>query len=603
MIKADHVFTEHRSEPFLPAAGVNMDRWMKRPVAVDTGGGEEPADKCKKDAKPKPRLYSENYVLFGFTSTSADPPQPQCFFYGEILANNSMKPAHLQRHQSTKHSKSVGKTEEFYKRKLSEFKSKQNVMMKATSVSNKALEASYAVSLLVAKSKKPHSIVEELILPAAAAMAEIMIDKKAADTLKKIPLSNNTVSRRIDDMSVNIIEQLDEMTDVSGHAQLLAFVRYKDVSDINEHILFCKKLPGKTTGEQMFQIIDIFFKEHDLQWKTCGHICTDGAAAMTGSVHVKKVNPDIKWLHCIIHREALASKRMSPDLSDVMDDAVKVINIIQSRPLNHRLFETLCDESGTELYELRSEVSVFLTQHQHPLALVFEDAEWVGRLAYLADIFTKLNELNLSLQGKESHILKMYDKIKGFTKKLKLWENKCDDGDVSCFPLLDSHLATTDVARGPVVKLVQAHLSKLCMDFNQYFQDIEKKSEGLDWVRNPFIVSESCSKLPARLQEHLMDLSCDQGLKMTYDEKTLTEFWCDVEKEYPELGKHALIELLPFGSTYMCEVTFSALTHIKTKQRNRLDVENSLVAAVSTLSPELSKLERQASSSVSLMPR
>uniref|UniRef100_A0A8C5E7Z6 Uncharacterized protein n=1 Tax=Gouania willdenowi TaxID=441366 RepID=A0A8C5E7Z6_GOUWI len=202
----------------------------------------------------------------------------------------------------------------------------------------------------------------------------------------------------------------------------------------------------------MFQIIDIFFKEHDLQWKTCGHICTDGAAAMTGSVkglfgHVKKVNPDIKWLHCIIHREALASKRMSPDL----------------------------------------------------------------------------------------------------------------------------------------IKLVQAHLSKLCMDFNQYFQDIEKKSEGLEWVRNPFIVSESCSKLPARLQEHLMDLSCDQGLKMTYDEKTLTEFWCDVEKEYPELGKHALIELLPFGSTYMCEVTFSALTHIKTKQRNRLDVENSLVADVSTL--------------------
>ena len=57
-------------------------------------------------------------------------------------------------------------------------------MMKATSVSSKALEASYAVSLLVVKSKQPHSIVEELILPAATVMAEIMIDKKAADALK-----------------------------------------------------------------------------------------------------------------------------------------------------------------------------------------------------------------------------------------------------------------------------------------------------------------------------------------------------------------------------------------------------------------------------------
>ncbi|KAJ4926504.1 hypothetical protein JOQ06_008677 [Pogonophryne albipinna] len=279
---------------------------------------------------------------------------------------------------------------------------------------------------------------------------------------------------------------------------------------------------------------------------------------------------------------------MSPDLSAVMDDAVKTIHFIQSRPLNHRLFETLCHENGTEhdqlllhtdvrwlsrgktllrLYELRNEVVVFLTEHLHPLAVQLEDDKWVARLAYLADVFTKLNELNLSLQGKESHILKLYDKVQGFTKKLKLWERKCDEGDVSCFPLLNAHLATTAVTRGPVVKLVQAHLSKLCTDFSHYFQDIENKSERLDW--------------------------------MAYAEKSLTEFWCDVEKEYPELGKHALIELLPFGSTYLCEVTFSALTHIKTKQRNRLDVETRLVTAVSTLPPELSKLMKDKQAQVS----
>ena len=118
--------------------------------------------------------------------------------------------------------------------------------------------------------------------------------------------------------------------------------------------------------------------------------------------------------------------------------------------------------------------------------MVFDDAKWVARLAYLGDVFTKLNELNLSLQGKEPHILKMYDKVKGFTKKLKLWERKYDEGDVSCFRLLGAHLATTDVARGPMINLVQAHLSKLCTDFSQYFPDIEEKSERLDWVRNLF---------------------------------------------------------------------------------------------------------------------
>lgn len=125
-------------------------------------------------------------------------------------------------------------------------------------------------------------------------------------------------------------------------------------------------------------------------------------------------------------------------------------------------------------------------------------------------------------------------------------------------------------------------MSKLDTDFNQYFHDIEAKSEKLERVRNLFSVNESSSSLPARLQENLMDFSSDCGLKMAHTGKSLTEFWCDVEKEYPELGKCALNKLLPFGSTYMCEVTFSALTHIKPKQRNRLNMENNLVRACSS---------------------
>ncbi|KAJ4933626.1 hypothetical protein JOQ06_030450 [Pogonophryne albipinna] len=74
------------------------------------------------------------------------------------------------------------------------------------------------------------------------------------------------------------------------------------------------------------------------------------------------------------------------------------------------------------------------------------------------------------------------------------------------------------------------------------------------------------------LQEPLLELSSDRGLKMAYAEKSLTEFWCDVEKEYPELGKHALIELLPFGSIYL---------------------------SVSTLPPELSKLMKDKQAQVS----
>uniref|UniRef100_A0A8C1M8T8 C2H2-type domain-containing protein n=1 Tax=Cyprinus carpio TaxID=7962 RepID=A0A8C1M8T8_CYPCA len=522
----------------------------------------------------KYRQFHEQYVVFSFTSTSTEPPQPLCFLCGDVLSNNSMKPAHLQRHLNTKHLSCVSKTAEFFQRKLSEFKGSQEKLKKATAVSTKALEASYAVSLLVAKSKKPFTVAEELILPAAVILAETMIDKKAADALKTVPLSNNTVCWRIDDMAVDIVDQvveklklsgsfalqLDESTDVSGEAQLIAFVRYRDISEINEHILFCKKLTGSTTVKDVFHVIDTFFSEHNLDWKSCIHVCTDGAASMTGRVkgliaQIKKVNPDVQWNHCIIHREALASKRMSPELHEVLNDAVKVINFVESRPLNHRLFERLCHDSGAEhqqlllhtdvrwlskgkalqrLLELRNEVSAFLAEHSHPLVVMLENTDWVARLAYLADFFSKLNNLNLTLQGKDTHILNMYDKVCGFMKKIKLWESK--------------------------LQLVSTHLSRLNSEFNHYFPDIENR-----------------------------------GLKMRYSETNLSQFWCDVEKEYPDLGKHALNELLPFGSTYLCEVTFSSMAVIKSKHRNRLNLEKSLIAAVATLPPRLTKLmsERQ----------
>lgn len=222
------------------------------------------------------------------------------------------------------------------------------------------------------------------------------------------------------------------------------------------------------------------------------------------------------------------------------------------------------------LFKLRTEVFVFPSEQLHPLAAMFEDGEWVACLAYLADVFTKLNNLNLSLKGKDSHLLHMYDKLNGYIKKIKLWERKCENGDVSCFPLFDAHLASTDVDRNRVVKMVKAHLYKLDTDFNQYFHAIEAKSEKLDWVRNSFRVNES-SSLSARLQENLTDLSSEHGLKMAHTEKSLTEFCCDLDKEYPELEKCGLKEHLPFESTNMCEVTLSALSNIKTKQRNRLN--------------------------------
>ena len=47
-------------------------------------------------------------------------------------------------------------------------------------------------------------------------------------------------------------------------------------------------------------------------------------------------------------------------------------------------------------------------------------------------------------------------------------------------------------------------------------------------------------------------------------------FWIAVKEEYPSLVKKALTILMQFSTSYLCELAFSTLRNIKSKQRERL---------------------------------
>ena len=72
----------------------------------------------------------------------------------------------------------------------------------------KAQLASFKVAYRITKCKKPHTIAEELVLPAALDLVSTMIGESAAEKLKPVPLSNNTICRRIDKISEDIHDQL-----------------------------------------------------------------------------------------------------------------------------------------------------------------------------------------------------------------------------------------------------------------------------------------------------------------------------------------------------------------------------------------------------------
>ncbi|CAG5038897.1 unnamed protein product [Parnassius apollo] len=267
-------------------------------------------------SKTKNRKYDESYISFGFVDSNGS---PLCMLCSKLLPNSSMAAAKLRRHLETVHPESKDKDKEFFVRKKEQLlESPKNMMHVTQTIYEKAKEASYLVSYRIAQAGEAHNIAENLIKPCVLDITKCMLDEKSAKHLSTVPLSNNTVSRRIHDLASYVKQelvarlqktrfalQMDESTDVTGLAILLVIVRYPYERSFEEDMLMCLPLPTNTTGEEIFNKINIFFKENNLSWNDCVDICTDGAKAMTGKTAgavsgIKNKAPNCSSSHCIL---------------------------------------------------------------------------------------------------------------------------------------------------------------------------------------------------------------------------------------------------------------------------------------------------------------
>lgn len=90
-----------------------------------------------------------------------------------------MKPSRLENHFKKVHADKKNKD-------LSHFQALKDIFSTASRQDNDGLRASYNISLLIAKSGKPHTISEELILPAVSEVLSTVFHKPASDMIKKI---------------------------------------------------------------------------------------------------------------------------------------------------------------------------------------------------------------------------------------------------------------------------------------------------------------------------------------------------------------------------------------------------------------------------------
>lgn len=514
----------------------------------------------------------------------------------------------------------------------------QKTLIRNTGTENElALKASFLISLRIAKSKKKFTIGEDLIMPCMVDANLTLFGDKAAKKIKTIPLFNDTVSNRITMMSDDVHQQLirkikrsklyalqlDESTDITDKALLLIYIRYVDwdEKEIKEEFLNCLELKKHTTGAENFSALSDCFLSTDLKMSDCISICTDGAANMTGRhaglvAKMKQVAPNIQSTHCMIHREMLASKRMSAEFNQVLTTAVKTVNFIKSSFLNLRLFAMLCDEMGSahrtlllhaevrwlsrgrilkRLCELREEIIIFLSSKNCDLVQYFKDIDWNMKLCYLADIFQLLNELNMSLQGTQKTMFHSYSKIEGQKKKCMLWITRIENNCFEMFSTLMEFMSgvnenNEDYSITQLKLIIVNHLNMLSLKFEDYFPSNQDPRDGFLWILDPFSANSSTNTLSTNEEDMLADLSSGVTLKNLKSNSSLDKFWIEVHSEYEVLSEKALGVLLPFPSTYLCESGFSAVTATKTKYRNRLNVTPILRLSLTNLTPDIDNI-------------
>lgn len=462
--------------------------------------------------KRKCRQYSVDYLKFGFIPSPSNEQLPMCLICEAVFSNEAMKPSRLSDHLKKKHSYKANEDVNYF-RNLKERHEKRTTAVtaffkKTDHQKEKGLVASYKISLMIAKCAKPHTIGETLILPAVKEVITTVMECDASSVLSSIPLSNNSVSRRIDDMAKDVETklcddlkncefgiQLDESTVRDSETLLMAYVRYIRGNTPVEELLFARSLTTNTRGESIYNVLKGFIDEKGIPLCNIVACATDGAPAMIGRqrgfiAHLRTVLPDVFAIHCVIHRQHLVAKALSERLNTSLTTVIKAVNVINARP-HYRIFRQLYHQNEedferllfhtevrwlskgkciTRFYALYESVVEFLQQFDTALAEAITSVK--HDIAYLCDFFEKMNEMNLKLQGEGMNLIRAKGIVLSFISKLTLFKQNLARHELYQFPKLlelngENRLTDNDL------EIYCIHLDRVKEDMLKRFKDLK----------------------------------------------------------------------------------------------------------------------------------
>ncbi|CAH2015909.1 unnamed protein product [Acanthoscelides obtectus] len=136
-------------------------------------------------------------------------------------------------------------------------------------------------------------------------------------------------------------------------------------------------------------------------------------------------------------------------------------------------------------------------------------------VAYLTDLFTKFNMVNLQLQGDSLNLIKTKSILSAFLARVKLMKQNIGRCEFSQF----QNLSQTSCQEDDVSTYVQ-HLNAIYSDFESRFEDILTMVIS-PWIINPYGDIEETNVI---IQEELTELSTNEELKVQF-KNGYQQFW------------------------------------------------------------------------------
>ncbi|KAK1876022.1 General transcription factor II-I repeat domain containing protein 2A [Dissostichus eleginoides] len=226
-------------------------------------------------------------------------------------------------------------------------------------------------------------------------------------------------------------------------------------------------------------------------------------------------------------------------------------------------------------FALRAEIPVFLEDtiqcDTSAYCAKLRNTDFLLEMAFLADITSHLNHLNMRLQGRCQTVSDLYAHMNAFVTKLTLFKDgfSADRPNLAHFPSCEEMRKDAPECEKTLPKY-RADIETLQQQFKKRFQDFHTMQPRIELFTNP--LSAAIIEQPPELQLEMCELQSDPFLAKRQERGI--SFWRLLpESRFPLLRDFALSMASMFGSTYICESNFSMMKHIKSRERNRLTDE------------------------------